>query len=196
VARKRALIVKFGQIGDVIMTIPAASALHDRGFEIDWLCGKAARPLLECYSWIRVIPVDDQTIFCGGPLERAWAIARLWATVLPSRYDICATLYYDRRFRLLTWPIRARRRITLSRKSRATTLLSGRHHTDEFVRILLQEGDGLKEGSTGPVRPDRLHDVELLPAHSSKRVAMVPGGTKNVLGEQSLRRWPKLRFES
>ena len=193
--RKRALIVKFGQIGDVIMAIPAVSALHARGFEIDWLCGGAVRPLLECYSWIRVIPVDDAAILCGSPVEGLLAVARLLASVLATKYDLCATLYYDRRFHLLSLPIRARERVVLSRQSRTTTLLSGRGHTDEYMRVLLETEDSCQEVSCPLVRPDHL-PVYRWPAEvSSKRVAMVPGGTKNVLGEQVLRRWPIENYE-
>ncbi len=188
--RKRALIVKLGQIGDVIMAIPAVSALHAQGFEIDWLCGRAVRPLLECYSWIRVIPVDDAALLCGGPVDRLLAIARLWASVLATKYDLCATLYYDRRFHLLTLPIRSRRRVVLSRKSRATTLLTGRRHTDEYARVLLQTEDSFREESCPLVRPDRLPAFRWPAEASSRRIAIVPGGTKNVLGEQVLRRWP------
>ena len=194
-ARKRALIVKFGQIGDVIMAIPAAYALHARGFDIDWACGEAARPLLECYSWIRVIPVDDAAILRGGMAERAKAIFRFWASAGLKRYDIGATLYYDRRFHALTFPIRTRRRVVLSRKSRSTTLLAGRRHPDEYVRILLEREDAVREESCLLVRPDSLPGFRWPNAKARKRIAIVPGGTKNVLGEQVLRRWPVENYE-
>lgn len=134
--RQTALIVKFGQIGDVIMAIPAVRVLHEQGFEIHWVCGRAAKPLLECYSWIKVIPVDDRAIFRGTFLQRVRNILRLWSRVALSGYDFCATLYYDARFRLLTLPIRARRKIALSTERRSYRLLPGRHHTDEYLRVL------------------------------------------------------------
>jgi heptosyltransferase II len=96
--RKRALLAKFGEIGDVIMAIPAVHSLYEEGVEIDWLCGRAARPLLECYSWTRMIPVDDRVILRGRFLKRAVHVARLWHQVALVGYELCATLYYDRRF--------------------------------------------------------------------------------------------------
>src|ERR1700758_3571858 len=87
--RKKALIVKFGQIGDVIMAIPAVRSLYEQGFDIHWVCGRAVQPLLECYSWITPIPVNDRAILVGGPLERAKHIATLWAKVAFSGYDLC-----------------------------------------------------------------------------------------------------------
>ncbi len=172
------------------MAIPAAHALCERGFEIYWACGKAAQPLLECYSWINVIPVDDKAILLGGPWERVKSIVGLWSRIDFKGYDLCAVLYYDKRFRLLALPIRARRKFTLSTHSRKTALLAGRHHTDEYVRILLDTTDGCREQSIFPVRPDRLPLSPWSQGRAPRRIAIVPGGTSNVLGEQFLRRWP------
>jgi heptosyltransferase-2 len=187
---RKALIVKFGQIGDVIMALPAVRLLHEQGFEIHWVCGRAARPLLECYSWIKLIPVDDKVILRGGFWGRAKNIGLLWKKVAFKGYDLCATFYYDRRYNLLTKPIRARRKIVLSAETRATCLLAGRHHTDEYARVLLGWKDGVREQSISPVRPDRLPPSPLQLKSKAKRIALVPGGTSNVLGEQVLRRWP------
>jgi heptosyltransferase II len=190
VFHRKALIVKFGQIGDVIMALPAVKLLHERGFEIHWLCGRAAQPLLECYSWIKLVPVDDKAILRGESWSRAKNIALLWKRVAFKGYDLCATLYYDRRYHLLTLPIQASRKVALSADSRETSLLPGRHHTDEYARILLGLKDTMREHSLLPVRPDRLPPSPLQLKSKSKRIALVPGGTSNVLGEQILRRWP------
>jgi len=192
--RKKALIVKFGQIGDVVMAIPAVRALYEQGFEIYWVCGRAAQPLLECYSWIKLVPVNDKAILLGRPIDRAKHIAGLLGRVAFRRYDFCATLYYDRRFHLLTLPIRARQKVALSRQSRKTVLLSGRHHSDEYGRILLGNKDGCKEQSILPVRPDRLPLSPLPGRQTQRRIAIVPGGASNVLGQQILRRWPVERY--
>jgi heptosyltransferase-2 len=194
VSRKKALVVKFGQIGDVIMAIPAVRSLYEQGFDIHWVCGRAVQPLLECYSWITLIPVNDRAILVGGPLERAKHIATLWAKVAFSGYDLCATLYYDRRFHLLALPIRARKKLALSRRSRATSLLAGRHHTDEYLRFLLGSLDSYQEQSTMPLRPDRMPDSLWRGSEAPRRIALVPGGTSNVLGQQLLRRWPVERY--
>jgi heptosyltransferase-2 len=197
-SRKSALILKFGAIGDVIMAIPAAAALYRQGFDIHWVCGRAVQPLLECYSWINLIAAEDKAILLGGAFERARNIIGLWSRVGLRKYDLCATLYYDRRYRLLTFPVRARHKLALSRQSRETTLLAGRHHTDEYARVLLGTEDGYQEASTPPVRPDRL-PLSQWPAKSvPQRIAIVPGGgnhlireqAKGRLPEQVLRRWP------
>ncbi len=188
--RRRAIIVKFGQIGDVIMAMPAAYAIYQQGFELDWVCGEAVRPLLECYSWIRLIPVDDRAILRGTLFQRVGSLIRLWSKVALREYELCAVLYYDRRLHLLTLPIRARRTVRLSRDFRASQLIPGRHHTDEFVRVLLAQDDHCRETSTMPVSPDRLPPSPWTQGRTRPRVAIFPGGTSNVLGQQILRRWP------
>jgi heptosyltransferase-2 len=197
--RKSALIVKFGQIGDVIMTVPAVRALYEQGFDIHWVCGKTVRPLLECYSWIKLIPVDDKAIIMGSFFRRARSIAALWSQIASRSYDLSAVLYYDRRYRLLTLPVRARRAIALSPQSRTTTLVAGRHHTDEYLRILLGDQDGFRDQSTPPVRPDTLPPSPWPAKSAQRRVAIVPGGAGQLVRQQistyhaepaAVRRWP------
>lgn len=197
-ALKHALIVKLGQIGDVIMAIPAVRALHLQGYEIHWVCGRAVQPLLKSYSWIQPVLANEGAILYGGVIEQARNIFDLWGQIGFRSFDLCATLYYDRRYRFLALPVKAQRKLLLSRQSRATMLLPGRHHTDEYVRVLLDTEDGCLERSTPPVRPDSLPPSPLPAKTAQQRIALVPGGVKNLvreeatgrLPEQALRRWP------
>lgn len=186
---RRALIVKFGAIGDVIMAIPAAYSLYQQGFEVEWACGKAVRTLLECYPWIKLVPADDKAILAGSPWSRLREIARLWSRIAFRRYDLCATLYYDSRYRILTAPVRSDRKIALSRSSRDTMIVTGRHHTDEYARVVLGEEDTFRNTSRSPLRPEHLPASPLAPK-TGPRVAIVPGGTSNILSKQTWRRWP------
>ncbi len=194
----RALIVKLGQIGDVIMAVPAVHELHKKGFDIYWVAGKAVQPLLECYSWINVIPADEKAILFGRPFQRIKSILEFWQTIAFKKFDICTLLYYDKRYRLLTLPVRAKSKLMLSLRSRSTTLLPGRHHVDEYARVLLQWADTCREQSLLPVRPDHLPRSPLPEKTVARRIAIVPGGVKHLVREQALgqlpaqalRRWP------
>ncbi len=186
----RALIVKFGAIGDVIMAVPAAWALHQQGWEIDWVCGQAVAPLLACYPWIRTIVADDRAILTGGTSARAKALVSLWRVLAGRRYGLCATLYYDPRYRLVALPVRAERKIRLSRTDRMTELLPGRHHTDEYARILLGLEDGERTVGLPPVRPEGLPTSPLLRVKDKVRVVIAPAGAKNMMRDDVLRRWP------
>ena len=184
------------------MAIPAARALYDQGFDIDWVCGKAVEPLLACYSWMQLIPVEDKVLFFGRTAQRIKVLLKLWRGLVLQKYDVCATLYYDDRYRMLTLPVRSRRKVMLSQRARKTTLLPSRHPADEFVRILLGLEDGYREQSSPPARPDRLPPAPLDGRVASQRIAMFPGGVQHLVREQvsqrvpeqALRRWPVERF--
>lgn len=188
--QKKALIVRLGAIGDVITIIPAARALYERGFEIHWACGKAVCSLLECYSWIHLLPVDDVTLVKGAWYQRAREVIRFWSSVAHTKWDMSAVLYYRRHYRVLTLPVRARRRVVLSKRSREKELISVRYYTDEFERILLGLEDDCRPRCLALLRPDRLPPSPLPQKSAKRRVAIVPGGASNLISQQILRRWP------
>jgi len=186
----RVLILKFGAIGDVVMTIPAAYELHRRGHHIEWICGEQVFPLLEQYSWIRPIAVDDRALFGGSAIKRLRALMGLWRAVGGRNYELCATLYYDRRYSFLSLPVRARRKVMLSHRDRTRRLLPGRHHTDEYLRVMLGSDEGPVTVGLAPVRPDALPPSALPRMDGRARVVLVPGGARNAMRSDALRRWP------
>jgi heptosyltransferase-2 len=209
----RLLLVKLGAIGDVVMAIPAAHAMHAAGYEVDWICGRAIAPVLALYDWINVIEVDEGDLLLGSKTAGLRAVLALWRTLrrraTSQPYDLCATLYYDTRYKLLTLPVRARHRIALSHTDRATRLLPGRHHTDEYARILLAHvpgergGRGERGGHAGridgelatqyapiPVPAERLPRTLPSPHPTQPRAVLIPAGSRNLLRDDALRRWP------
>lgn len=187
---KRALILKMGAIGDVVMTIPAAAKLRDEGFEIHWICGKLVRPLLECYPWITLIEVDEKAIMVGKAAQRIRNVAKLWSKVGGRHYDLCGVLNYDWRYWALMLPVRADRKLRLMRDARSESPVSGRSYTDEFARLLLSREDTCRERSLGPLAPDLLPPSPLPPLAMPRRIALVPGGASNFHLQLTLRRWP------
>ncbi len=175
------------------MLLPAAHLLHGQGYRIDWICGPSVAGLLGCYGWIHPIVVEERAVLQGSVPQRVRALTALWRSIVHTRYDLCATLYYDRRWQLLTMPVRARRRLSLSRTDRDRRIVPSRHHSDEFARILLGLPDTHRETSLAPLRPDSLPGSPL-PAPAGLRVALVPGGASNVVRQQTLRRWPVERY--
>ncbi len=191
----RVLIVKLGAIGDVIMAIPAAYQLHLAGHSVDWVCGPAVLPVLRLYPWIQPLVADEQHLLRGSTLQRGRELARLWRSLrrvsAGEPYALIATLYYDRRYRLLTLPIRARRRLQLLPHDRARRLLPGRHHTDELARILLGRPDQVLPTCLPPIPvPREALPVCSLPFSYRPRVVLVPAGARNLLADDVLRRWP------
>lgn len=198
---KRALLVKLGAIGDVLMAVPAAHRLHVLGYSIDWVAGAQAASVLRCYPFVRVIKADEGAILSGTLLQRVQAVRSVWKQLSHGGYDLVATLYYNRRYRLFSLPLLSGRHIRLRRDTRDFQLLPGRHHTDEFARILLSAA-GLAPKDAGPVAqhlppvtPANLPPSPL-PAGERKRVVLAAGGARNALRDDHLRRWPVKNYRA
>jgi heptosyltransferase-2 len=187
--KRKTLIVKLGAIGDVATVLPAAWKLYQSGSEIDWLCGKTVAPLLSCYSWIRPIVVDDARLLGGRRISAIREILRTWHKLFGSSYELCAVLQYDRHYRILTLPVRVRRSIALDREERAFKLVGERHHSAEFARILCDLPDEYRTENLAPVAPDLLPANPITPL-GKVRIALVPGGARNLLRDDPQRRWP------
>ena len=186
----RVLILKFGAIGDVIMAIPAAHLLHCEGFEVHWVCGETVLPILALYPWIKPILINDASLLKGSPAQKLKVMLQLWHRLAFRSYHLAAILYYDNRYRLLTLPLRATRKLTLSHSDRRFRLLPGRHHTDEFARILLGWPDEHRPLPLPPVRvpPSSLPQSPL--SRTEKwRVVLAPAGARNMMNDDALRRW-------
>jgi heptosyltransferase-2 len=186
---RKTLIVKLGAIGDVATVLPAAFKLHESGSQIHWLCGTSVAPLLSCYSWIRPIVVDDTRLLAGPRMSAVAEVLRTWLKLIGFSYDLCAVLQYDRHYRLLTLPVRARRSIALDRRNRAFKLVGERHHSAEFARILSDLPDEYHTDNLAPVAPDLL-PPNPVPRNGKTRIALVPGGARNLLRDDPQRRWP------
>ena len=195
VTAKRLLLIKFGSIGDVIMAIPGAALMHAEGFTVDWVASDAVAPVLGLYPWINVIAVDEGQLLRGSVPVRLRHLLRFWRLLRQQTrrhgpYDLVATLYYDPRYRLLSFFVPALRRLRLSHDDRRSALLPGRHHTDEYARILSGRPDGETPSQLAPVPVPSL-PLATLPAERERpRIVLVPGGARNVLRDDALRRWP------
>ena len=190
----RVLIVKLGAIGDVLMMVPAAWALREAGHEMEWLCGEQVAPLLALYPWITPIVVKEAELLRGGSWVRLRAVLELWRRLAGRRYDLIATMYYDRRYQLLTRSARAERRLTLTVDDRRRRLLPGRHHSDEFMRLLLELPDDVRPQAAAPIPPPRMPVSPAPRTIGVTRVTLVPGGAHNLVREDALRRWPVNNF--
>ncbi len=190
----RILLVKLGAIGDAIMLLPAAQALHAQGHTIEWLCGEQIAPLLGLYPWITTIAAEEAVLLRGSTAARLRAVAALWKHFAGRRYELIATMYYDSRYRLLTRTARTGRRLWLSTEDRARRILPGRHHSDEVARLLLGWKDDVRPTAMAPVPPPILPASPVPRTQAAPRIVLVPAGAKNLVREDALRRWPVESF--
>ena len=64
---KKALIVKIGAIGDVILSLPMINGLKD--FEITWIVGKIPSEILRCIKSIAHVITIDETYLSSLTFE-------------------------------------------------------------------------------------------------------------------------------
>lgn len=182
---REVLIVKIAAIGDVVMTLPLLPLLHKKypGVKITWICGKIAAPLVAATHLVdQLIEVEDQALFRGNVWNKGCAVLKAWKRLLGKRFDLILTAHPDPRFRLLSAVARGGQR-------RVYQSLAGRSRTDEYIRMLFPEKLGQESCATFPEVECSLPQ-QLEPLIQDAPIALAPGGAKNLLREDALRRWP------
>lgn len=193
------LVVKLGAIGDVVMALPMLDAIEKAhpDWRIDWIVGHVAAPVLECVesTSLRIIKADEKALFRGGLLERVFSLMSIWRKLGIRRYERIFILNGDWRYGAIPlWCLGKRVWLAATRGERTT--IPGRHASSEYVRMTA----GIDANSAFPRYP-RLA-LPVLPAEIEERlrgmpagiVAISPGGAKNVMREEGLRRWPVERY--
>lgn len=194
---RKYLIVRLAALGDVAMGSAMVGAIRQRdpGARISWVCGERVASLVRLFDGVDdVVVVDEVALLRGGSIRRAIALLSLWRRLALRRFDATLLAHEDRRYRVLLLPIRTGKMRALEHGVSTRMLpIPGRYVGDEFVRLL---DDG---PPVGPVeRRQPLADLRsrvVPPADGSQAgIVLAPGGTRNVLREDSLRRWPVERY--
>ena len=188
------LIVKIGALGDVVMALAMVEAI-DRlfpGAHITWVCGKSVVPLLKANQRINeIIPVDDRKLFRGGLGGALSELIPLWFKLLGKRFDLVVTGHSDSRYQLLSLTVWARIRRQFGDFKTGRWPVPGRYHAHEYVRLITGQNDSEAVSATVPIltlslRPPLSQKIK----SENKTIALAPGGAKNLLRDDALRRWP------
>jgi heptosyltransferase-2 len=195
----RALVVKIGAIGDVVMALPLAAEFKRRFPQghLTWVCGGTAAPLVRATGLVdRVVEADEGRLYRGGIFSRLAEAARICLAVTGRRYERVNGAYRDRRYRWLVAGALSSC-VHLGGDDRGHSLIPGRDHAEEHIRIFLGE-DG---ASPLRVRYPRLAGLPAVPTAFADAlraggawIALAPGGAVNVVREEGLRRWPIERY--
>lgn len=194
-APERILVVHIAAIGDaaVASTIVERLRAEQPDARVTWVCGAVVEPLIRLYDGVtETIAVDQRALFHGGVVARTRAILALWSKLVTRRFDRAIVVHPDPRYRVLVLPLVGVPTSYLSRRTHGQMIpVPGRFLGDEYARLL---------GGTAHVGPiERRYPMSDLRAKISHhrpsasgrpRVALVPGGARNVLREDALRRWP------
>jgi lipopolysaccharide heptosyltransferase II len=193
VSVQRFLIIRLAGIGDVVMASALARRLRDVAptAHIAWLCGTTAAPLVEQFADVdEVIAVNERGLLTGDTIQRFQILPALVRRLRAGRFSRVFLLHADIRYRVLTTPLTGV--VVVSQSSRnahgAMNPVPGRYMGDEFARLM----DGLEHRGpiVGHFPLGRLKTVTRTDIGDTRRIALVPGGARNVLRESALKRWP------
>ncbi|MBI2742394.1 MAG: glycosyltransferase family 9 protein [Chlamydiales bacterium] len=194
------LIVKIGAIGDVVMSLPMLSLLRQKhpNAHITWLCGKSAAPLVEAAALTdEMLLIDETQLFQRGAGRRILALIAIWRVLFFRRFDLVITAHPDPRYQLISLFCRKKLHRFFNRRQKRSFPLFGRYHLYEYNR--------LADPTEGPLSPSpsfpKLH-LETTPflegflasLPSRPIVVVAPGGAKNALSDNPLRRWPASHY--
>ncbi len=189
-------MVKLGAIGDVVMALPILETAfqNDPNVEITWICGRTVEPVLRRLEKINeLIVVDDEKLLCGNLIQRLRVLLGLWIQLLFRRYDLVVTGYSDWRYRFLSATVIAKTRRSFGRNRKRPLPVSGRYFPAEYVRLLTMvepvSSPEIKIPELNWPLPENLEQKMELQSYK-KRIALAPGGAKNLLRDDALRRWP------
>jgi heptosyltransferase-2 len=190
----RALIVELGSLGDVVMALSMIDALRARygDVSISWLCRRSVAPLLEATLAINELIVVDDEKFVGGRIAKLLEAARTWFRLAGRRFDLVLVGNPDWRYRFLVLGVRARELRSFGGKEGRPFPIPGRYHGDEYIRLVTEHDGprgwrGLQRRLTVSV-PTSLERT--IVGIESPLIALAPGGAKNILRDQPLKRWP------
>jgi ADP-heptose:LPS heptosyltransferase len=200
------LILDFGQLGDVVLSLPALAAIRQRfpQARITVAGGTAAALVLEMSgSADRTLAVDRVRLRDGPRLRSLGLLARLVGDVRRARYDLVIDLHSLSESNLLAFLSGAPQRIFAQRGGRSLDFLAtmrtpweerDKHQVDRYLDVLVPLG--VSDASRIPHLPTRPSDDELVRRMLAERgvapeamlVGLFPGAS------QPRRRWPLERF--
>lgn len=180
----RVLIVKLAAMGDTVMasTMPGAVRARWPEAHITWVTGAALAPLVGRFEGVdRVVVIDADALLAGRGIPRLGAALRAYWAIGRGPFDVALLAHADPRYRVLLRGTRVRD-LRVFGGGRHAGPLPGRWHGEAYARL----------ASDAPARFARLRWPEgAAPARAGARhVLLAPGGARNVLRDNPLRRWP------
>jgi heptosyltransferase-2 len=191
------LFIKLGGIGDVIQAAAAMNEYRSRSNDIhvEWVIGKVAGSLLEHMNVADTIHViNDQELVKGSLFSRGLALAKTaFFLSQQGKFDQVFIGYNDWRYRLLPGLVKTRKTNYFSNTSARPSPLQHRNRVFEYLRLFQSEEIRNFDIATAMSRLGDNMDksIDGLPYHVPRDyVVLVPGGARNLISDDALRRWP------
>ena len=191
---RRALVIRFGGMGDILLATPTVRALARAypGIAIDFVVGGGMAPALEGHPLVRRIYVFDKR----GADARLRHFLPFLLRLARARYDLVVNLHPSAKSYLMAAAAGARTHLTF-RKRMEVRADTGRvaHAVDDFTKELAPLGI--------PMPTDRDLDFIVPPAPQERLAAVLAeeavGASDRLLvinpaASRPLNRWPQERF--
>ncbi|MBU3555997.1 glycosyltransferase family 9 protein [Polynucleobacter sp. UB-Piko-W3] len=204
------LFVRLGAIGDVIQAAAALRIFKDRhpDITIDWVIDSAYVGLIQSFGVAdKVIGINSKSFLTGNIFSRCIGLIKAQFKLgFRLQYDVLVTAHPDWRYNVLSVFVGTKKRITPQDLENGRGFITTQNRTSEYLRLLkLTSSSPLNSQNNDDVSVDKAIANLGLVALSSYRgayssqlssnlpleyIAIVPGGAKNTLRDDPLRRWP------
>jgi ADP-heptose:LPS heptosyltransferase len=204
------LVIDFGQLGDVVVSLPALRALRQKfpSSRITVAAGAAAAPVVDLSGFANATLIVDRVALRDGPkLNALWRIGKLVQDVRRAKFDFVIDLHSLSETNLLGYLSGAPYRLFSRRPTRSLDFLSNfrpqppiedtspnKHAVDRYLDVL--KPLGVKDAPRTPKLRTRVEDdkaVERLLAKEKADSGVPLVGIFPGAGHPS-RRWPLENF--
>ncbi len=174
------LVINFGQIGDVILSLPALSAVRVRfpAAKITAMIGKSGAAIVElCGFADEQIVVDRVKLRDGKKPESIWEVLKITNDVRRRKFDLVIDLHSLYETNLLGFVCGAKHRLYANRENRSLDFLANfdpkpprenkkLHLTDSYLNVL--KPLGIENASRIVEIKPRMQDLENIETHLQK----------------------------
>lgn len=191
---EKILIVKLSAIGDVIMALPMLNEIKHEypNAEVTWVVGQGALSIIESFPVHRIVCIDEKKLLTGSNFEKMQAVFSVWRKIAFEHFDLILLGHGDRRYRIITLLTKGQlRSFGLSKVGRSFPI-PARHFIDEYVRLVHNNDCRKQVASSAVLSLPRTEKIDLLLKGTceGRRIVLTPGGAKNILADDKIRRWP------
>jgi heptosyltransferase-2 len=185
---ERILIVKIAALGDAVMASTLVTVIRraQPDAHIGWVAGHAIAPFVRLIDGIdAVIEVDDAALLSGRRRAALPAMIGAWNRI-GRGWHRAIIGHTDERYRYLALMSGAR---AIRQFSGALAPRRGEWHGSEYARLYDAEALGIGIDALPPLNLAALPPPPAF-AGAAPLVVVAPGGARNLLRDDDLRRWP------
>jgi len=146
------------------------------GCRITCVCGGIVAPLFRQSGLVdEIVQVDEKRLLVAAKLR---SLIRIWKRLFMRKFDLVLTAHKDPRYRLISLFVRAK-----ERRSWDAVPTIGRYHARQYLE--------LAGAVDSPIQfPEMNVSLKNEFVFASPYIVVAPGGAKNILVDDLLRRWP------